>query len=95
MTMIGVTISDSSYSYGEIFSVIHNYHPHESTFKKKSNYIFYHAVCESVSIGEPLTENVGTNENCADISTKVMCGGKGSFHVSNLLYNIYDLCAFV
>ena len=71
-------------------SVIHNTQGPDSTSKKKSNYIFYHSVCESVTTGESLTGHVGTNKNCADLATKVLYGGKRKFHVSNLLYNIYD-----
>ena len=42
-------------------SVIHNTQRPESTLKKKSNSICYHAICESVAIGDSLTVNVGTN----------------------------------
>ena len=41
-------------------------------------------------MGESLTGHVVTNENCAELATKVLYGGKRRFHVSNLLYNIYD-----
>ena len=57
----------------------------ESTLKKKSNSIFYHAVRESVTMGDSLTGHVGTNKNCADFSTKVLYGEKRRFHVSHIL----------
>ena len=41
-------------------------------------------------MSESLTGHVSTNKNCADLSTKVFYGGKRSFRVSNLLYDIYD-----
>ena len=41
-------------------------------------------------MGEYLTAHVGTNNNCADLATKVLYGRKCSFHVSKLLYKIYD-----
>ena len=41
-------------------------------------------------MGDSITGYVGTNKNCANLATKVLYGGKRSFHVSNLLYNIYD-----
>ena len=41
-------------------------------------------------MSESLTGHVGTNENCADLATKVLYVGKIRFHVSNWLYNIYD-----
>ena len=70
--------------------LIHNAQRPESTLKKKSNSICYHAVRESVAMGESLTGYVGTYKNCADLATKVLYGGKRRFHVSKLLYNIYD-----
>ena len=41
-------------------------------------------------MGDSLTGNVGTDKNCADLSTKVLYGGKPKLHVSNLLYDLYD-----
>ena len=41
-------------------------------------------------MGESLTGQIVTNENCADLSTKVLYGGKRSLQLSNLLYDIYD-----
>ena len=61
-----------------------------SLLKKKPNYICYHVVCESVEMGESLTGHVGTNENCSELATKVLYGGKHNFHVSTFLYDIYD-----
>ena len=90
LSMTGVPISGPSYIYGDNMSVIHNNQCPQSTLKKKINSIFYHAACESVVIGESLTEYVGTNKNCADLATNVLYGGKHRFHVSNLLYNMYD-----
>ena len=87
---MGVLVSIPSYIYGYNMLVIHNTQNHESNLKKKSKYIFYHAVRESVLMGESLTGHVETNKNCADLATKVLYGGNPRFHVSNLLYNIYD-----
>ena len=87
---MGVPISGPPYIYGDNMSVIHNTQRPESTLKKKSNSICYHAVCESAVMGYFLTARVGTNKNCADLATKVLYGGKRRFYVSNLLYNIYD-----
>ncbi len=44
--------------------------------KKKSNSICYHAVRESVAMGESLTGHIGTNENVGDLATKVLYGQK-------------------
>ena len=70
--------------------VILNTQHHESTLKKKSNYICYHDVHESVAMCESLTGHVGTNEKFSDLDTKVLYGLRDRFRVSNFLYNIYD-----
>ena len=90
MGMMGVPIYGPLYIYGYYMSVINKTQRPESTLKNKSNYICYHTVRESVVMGESLTWHVGTNENCADLATKVLYGGKRRFHVPNLLYDIYD-----
>ena len=90
LRMMGVPISGPSYIYGYIMSVIRNTHRPESTLKKKGSSICYHDFFQSVSMGESLTGHVVSNENCADLATKVLYGGKCRIHVSNLLYNIYD-----
>ena len=90
LRMMRVTISGPSYIYGDNMSVIHNTQPHESTLKKKSNFICYHANCESVAMGESLNGNVFTNQNFTDFFTKVLYGGKRMFRVSNFLYDVYD-----
>ena len=90
LRMMGVPISVPSYIYGNTMLVIHNTQHPESTLKKKSNYICYHDICESVAMSASLTRHVGTNKNCADFATKVLYGGKRRFRVSNLLFNIYD-----
>ena len=63
----------------------------ESTLKKKSNSICYHAMRESMAMNESLTRHISTNGNPADLATKVINGGQKRNHlVSKLLYHIYD-----
>ena len=82
-------------TYGDNMSVIHKTQRLKSTLTKKINYICYPNVCESVAMVESLPGSIGTNKNCADLSTNVFYGGKRTFHVSNLLHDIYDdLCVF-
>ena len=53
--------------------------------RKKSKSICYHAVREAVAMGELLTGHVKTDENFADLLTKVVSGGqkrKNLVHVS-------------
>jgi len=90
--MMGVGISGPSYIYGDNMSVIHNTQSQrpESMLKKKSNSICYHAVRESVAMGESLTGHIGPNENVGDLATKVLYGKKRQYMVSQLLYDIYD-----
>ena len=86
---MGVPIFGSLLIYGYNMSDIHNTQQPESTLKKKSNSIAYHAVRESVAMGESLTGHVGTNSNPADLATKVLHGKKRRDMVLKLLYNIY------
>ena len=90
LRMMGVKVSGSSYIYGDNMSVITNTQKPESTLKKKSNSICYHAVRESVAMGECLTAHVPTTKNLADLMTKVTFGGKRHNLVKGLLYDIYD-----
>ena len=53
-------------------SIIHNMQCLELTLKKKSNEICYHAICESVAMGESRTGHVVTTENLADLATKII-----------------------
>ena len=41
-------------------------------------------------MAESLTGHVGTKKHCLDLATKVLYDRKRKFHVSNLLYYIYD-----
>ena len=88
--MMGVPIFGPSLIYGDNMSIIHSTQQPESTLKKKSNYIAYHEVRESVAMGELLTGHVGKNSNPADLATKVLYGKKCQDMVLKLLYNIYD-----
>ena len=75
LRMMGVPIEGPTYKYGDNMSTIHNTQCPESQLKKKSNSICYHAVREAVAMGELLTGHVKTNDNPADILTKVVGGG--------------------
>ena len=54
-------------------SVWHNTSRPESVLRKKSNSVCYHAVHESVAVGESLFGLIPSNENVADLMTKVLC----------------------
>ena len=89
LRMMGVPLSGPSYIYGDNMSAIHNTQRPESTLKKKSNSVCYHAVREAVAMGECLTGHISTHDNPADICTKIMPGGQKRDHLIGLI--LYDL----
>ena len=62
----------------------------ELTLKKKCNSTCYHAVQESVAMGESLITHIDSEENLSDLMTKVTRSSKHHRLVGNILYNIYD-----
>ena len=88
--MMGIPIAGPSHIYGDNMSVIHNTQKPESTLRKKSNSICYHAVRESVAMGESLTAHVKTQHNYSDLLTKVLYGAKRKNCVGNIMFDIYD-----
>ena len=57
-------------------SVIYNTQSPESTLKKKSNSICYHAIREAIAGGEMITSHIPTDQNPADLGTKVLPNGE-------------------
>jgi hypothetical protein len=92
LRMMGVPLTGPSFIYGDNMSVIHNTQRPESMLKKKSNSICYHAIRESVAMGECLTGHVPTDENPADVCTKVLPGGAKRDHLIGLV--LYDICDY-
>jgi len=91
LRLMGIGISGPSYIYGDNMSVIYNTQRLESTLRKKSNSICYHAVRESVAMGESLTGHIKSTDNPADIVTKIMANGQKRCNLVNkLLYDLYD-----
>ena len=91
LRMMGVPIYGPSYVYGDNMSVIHNTSKPESTLKKKSNSICYHFVRECAAMNEIRTCHIPTDENPADLATKLIPSGmKRSKLVSMILYDIFD-----
>ena len=91
LRMMGVPISGPSHVFGDNMSVIYNMQKPESMLKKKSNQICYHAVRESVAMGETLTGHIAMAENPADLATKIIPGGQKRAHLVNkLLFDLYD-----
>ncbi len=90
LRMMGVNIDRPHYIYGDNMSVIHNTQRPDSVLKKKSSSICYHAIRESVAMGESLATHIPTLQNPANLLTKVLYGAKRQTHVRNILYDIYD-----
>ena len=72
LRMMAVEIDGPTYVYGDNMSVIHNTSKPESTLKKKSNQICFHAVREAVAMREMTTTHINTEDNPADLATKVI-----------------------
>jgi hypothetical protein len=86
---MGVPIDGSSYVFCDNHSVIETSSRPESLLTKKSNAIAYHAVREACAMKEILICYVKTDDNVADIMTKVLPSGERSDTlVEQLLYDI-------
>ena len=90
LRMMGVELLGPTYIHGDNMSVINNTSKPESTLKKKSNSICFHAARESVASGESLTSLIHTHHNSLDLLTKVTYGNKRRKLVNGLLYAVYD-----
>ena len=88
--MMGMLLSRPSYIYGDNKFAITNSTRPESTLQKKRNYICYHAIRESVAMGESLLTHVGAADDLADLLTKPTFSSKRRRLVGGLLYDIYD-----
>ena len=87
---MSVFIDGPTYVYGYNMSVIFNKYRPESQLKKKSNSLFYHAVRESVAMGECITTHIPTLLNFSDQITKVLYGQKLRNLVDGIMFDIYE-----
>ncbi len=88
--MMGIPLTGPSYIYGDNKSQVTNSTLPKLTLKKKCNSICYHAVRESVTMEESLITHILSENNHADLMTKVTSGCKRRRLVGNILYDIYD-----
>ena len=87
LRMMGIVLDEPVYCYGDNMSVIHNTQKPESTLKKKSNSICYHYCREAIAMGEAMTAHIRSEDNPADICTKLIPGGmKRDRIVDRILY---------
>lgn len=90
LRMMGIPLTGPSYIYGDNKSQVTNSTRPESTLKKKCNSICYHAVRESVAMGESMITHIRTENNHSDLMTKTTSGAKRRRLVGGILYDIYD-----
>ncbi len=88
--MMGIPLSGPTYVYVDNKSQVTNSSRPESTLKKKCNSICYHAIRESVAMGETLLTHIRTGENLADFLTKTTSGAKHQKLVRGVVHDIYD-----
>ena len=87
---MGVPVPGQSFVLGNNQSVIFNMSRSESMLKKKSNLICYHAVRESVAMGEMLTGHVPSKLNLANLLTQVLFGSLRRTLVGRIVEYIYN-----
>ncbi len=87
---MGVPFSGPSFIYGDNKSQVTNSSRPESTLKKKSHSICYHAIQESVAMGKSFMTHCKTNDNLSDPLTKLTFDAKCRRLMSNILYDIYN-----
>ena len=63
LRMISIPISSPTYIYGDDMSFLYNTSRPGSVLRKKSNLVCYHAVHESVVVGESLIGHIPVKEN--------------------------------
>ena len=88
--MVDIVTSDlSEVTMGDNKSVLYNTTLPESTLKKKSNSIAYHAVIEGVATGVCITVYEPTDTNVSEFFTKFILGGEKRTHlVRGVMYFI-------
>ncbi len=74
--MMEIPLTGPSFIYADNKSQVTNLTIPESTLKKIRNPICYHAVQESVAMGESLITHIDSEDNLLDLMTKVTRGGK-------------------
>jgi hypothetical protein len=87
LRMMGITVDEPAFVFGDNQSVLANTSAPGSTLKKKSNAIAYHFVREGCARDEWRTAYINTDENVADLLTKPLAGPKRTKFVKMLLHH--------
>jgi hypothetical protein len=85
--MMGITVDEPAFVFGDNQSVLANTTAPGSTLKKKSNAIAYCFVQEGCACDEWQTTYINMDKNVADILTKPLAGPKQTKFVSILLHH--------
>ena len=85
--MMGITVDEPSYVFGDNQSVLANTTAPGSILKKKPNAIAYHFVREDCTRDEWQTTYIYTDKNVADLLTKPLAGPKRTKFVRMLLHH--------
>lgn len=94
LRMMGIPCEGPAYIFGDNQSVLANTTIPESVLKKKSQSIAYHFVREGAARDEWRTSYCNTNDNEADLLTKLLPNGeKRRGFVRRLLHHIYSAVA--
>jgi hypothetical protein len=88
--MMGIPLTGPSYIYRDNKSQVTNSSRPKLTLKKMCNSICYHAIRESVAMGESLITQIKTNDNLSDFLTKTTSGAKRRKLVSRVVHDLYD-----
>ncbi len=78
LCMMGIPLTGPSYIFTDNTPQVTSLTIPESTLKKKCNSICYHAVQESVAMGESSITHINSDDNLSDLMTKVTHGSKHS-----------------
>jgi hypothetical protein len=87
LRMMGITVDEPAFVFGDNQSVLANTTAPGSTLKKKSNAIAYLFVREGCTRDEWQMTYINTDENVADLLTKPLAGPKQTKFVRMLLHH--------
>ena len=88
---MGISVDSPCYVFGDNKSVLVNGSKPDSVLQKKSNSVAYHFVREGTAANEWKLTYVNTDDNCADMLSKSLPGGrKRQRFTSMLLHHVYD-----
>ena len=87
LRMMGITVDEQAFVFGDNQSVLANTTAPSSTLKKKSNAIKYHFVREGSARNEWQTTYINTNENIPDLLMKPLSGPKQIKFIRMILHH--------